>query len=151
MNALNIEQSNEMLESRRCDNALSLSFNKGNVYQIIPSDKEKAIIIIHKQKLKKKKYLQMAREAVKLLKENKWNRIIMDVRSLTCSFFTIGEYVLTTRIAYLFPARSRLALLTWDMEREDIRFFTKFFWNHDIYFQAFFDFEKATEWLFYNE
>ena len=86
MNALNIEQSNEMLESRRCDNALSLSFNKGNVYQIIPSDKEKAIIIIHKQKLKKKKYLQMAREAVKLLKENKWNRIIMDVRSLTCSF-----------------------------------------------------------------
>jgi hypothetical protein len=120
-------------------------------YQIVVSEKEKCVIVIHKEKMEMGKYLKMAGEAGPLLREKKWNRIIIDARNQSSSFSIIEEYALTTKSADLFPKKCRIALLTLEIKKEQISFIKKIFLNHDIFFDVFCDFSNAIEWLSRNK
>ncbi len=126
-------------------------------YQIVASEDEKCLLILLRQVLKIEHFMQIAREAGKLLKEKKWNRIIMDARGQPFLFSTMGEESLLKMIADQFPSRSRLAWLTFDLNKQDTHFITRFFRTHnmalahDIALEMFSDVEKAIEWLFQNE
>lgn len=120
-------------------------------YQIITSEREQCVIVLLGRNLNIEHFMQMAREAGTLLRENEWNRIILDARAQAALFSIMEGYAVMRMVADHIPAGIRMALLVVKRNEQDAHLIKQFFRNHAVVFNVFSDVEDAVEWLLQNE